>query len=250
MSEELNNRDQCSPDFSKPGNDGVLPAGFVPWRWSVTYTVHPELISPIKSGREYRITAGALLRVENAQDPRYADLYNRATTIANGRAGRLRCAEHDVALYTRIVTHGWFTHANTNLARAFVTIGAVFLKPGDTARQGQSAPAAADFVVPGGMTPENYTLPPVEGDKRVCEIYSEADVRDPAAPDTNVFTRSYGEYVPSCSEVDYTAFIERAQELAQFHLSVENPRCDKSELKIVRREWFCATNPDIAVVHL
>jgi len=65
-------------DFSKPGNDGVLPAGFVPWRWSVTYTVHPELLSPIKSGREYRITAGALLRVENAQDPRYADLYNRA----------------------------------------------------------------------------------------------------------------------------------------------------------------------------
>jgi len=250
MSEELNNRNQCRPGFSKPGNDGVLPDDFTPWRWSVTYTVHPELLSPIKCEREYRITASVLRRVVNAHDPGYADLYDRATTIANGRATRLRCADRDAALHTRIVTHGWFTHANTKLARAFVTIGANFLRTGDTAREGHSAPPAADLAAPGGMTPENYTQPPVEGDKRICEIYSEGDVRDPAVPGTNVFTLSYGEYVPSCSEVDYKPFIERAQELAQFHLSMEYMPWDQSRLKIVRREWFCATNPDIAVVHL
>jgi hypothetical protein len=250
MSQELNNRDQCPPDFYKPGNDGVLPDHFTPWRWGVTYTVHPELLSPIQSGREYRLTVSVLRKVLNAQDPGYADLYNRATTIANGRTARLQCADGNGTFHTRILTHGWFTHANTNLARAFVTMGAVFLKPGDTERQSQSAPSAADFAVPGGMTPENYTLPVVEGDKRICELYSEADVRDPAVPGTNVFTLSYGEYVASCSDVDYKPFIERAQELAQFHFSTENLSSGGSGLIIIRREWFCATNPDIAVVHL
>jgi hypothetical protein len=250
MSQELTNRDQCLPDFSKPGNDGVLPDHFTPWRWGVTYTVHPELLSPTQRGREYRLTVSVLRRVGNAHDPGYADLYNRATTIANGRTARLKCADHNAALHTRIFTHGWFTHANSNLARAFVTMGAVFLKPGDAAPQGQSFPAAADFGVPGGMTPENYTLPAVEGDKRVCELYSEADVRDPAVPGTNVFTLSYGEYLASCRDVDYKLFIERAQELAEFHLSMENTPSDRRKSMTVRREWFCATNPDIAVVHL
>jgi hypothetical protein len=182
--------------------------------------VHPELLSPIQCGREYRLTVSVLRRVVNAQDPGYANLYNRATTIANGRTAQLQCADRDAAFYARIVTHGWFTHANTNLARAFVTMGAVFLKPGDAARQGMSSPAGADFANAGGMTPEQYTLPAVEGDKRVCELYADADVRDPAVPGTNVFTLSYGEYVASSSDVDYKPFIERAQELARFHLSV------------------------------
>ena len=99
------------------------------------------------------------------------------------------------------------------------------------------------------LGPASVILQLVEGDKRVCEIYSEADVRDPGVPGVNVFTMSYGEYVPSCNEVDYNLFSEQAQELAQFHFSMENERSTNGS-KTVRRERFCATNPDIAVVHV
>src|SRR5690242_21245491 len=97
MSQELNNQDRSPSDFSKPGNAGVLPDHFIPWQWGVTYTVHPELLSPVQCGREYRLTISVLRRVVHAQDPGYADLYNRATTIANGRTARLQCADHDAS---------------------------------------------------------------------------------------------------------------------------------------------------------
>jgi len=42
--------------------------------------------------------------------------------------------------------------------------------------------------------------------------------------------------------------VERAEELAQFHYSIQEE--PQQRWQIVRREWFCATNPDIAVVHL
>jgi hypothetical protein len=250
MSEERYNANQSAPAFSKPGNDGVLPADFSPWRLGITYTVHPELLSPIKCGREYRFAVSVLRRVGNAYAPGYADLYDRATAIGNARAARLQCTDPDVNLHSRIITHGWFTHGNTNMVRAFVTIGGVYLKAGIAAPQGLPVPSAADLAMPGGMTPENYTLPPIEGDPRICEIYSEADVRDPGVPVTDVFTVSYGEYVPSCNGVDYRPLIERAEELSPFHFSMQTKPCDKSGLKVLRREWFCATNPDIAVVHL
>jgi len=125
-----------------------------------------------------------------------------------------------------------------------VTAGAVYLKSGSTAPEGLPAPAAVDLMVAGGMTPENYTLPVIEGDARICEIYSEADVRDAAVSDADVLTVSYGEYVPSSSAVDYRPLIERAEELCRFHFSVRNNTYDKSALNILRREWFCATNPN------
>ncbi len=239
------------PDFSKPGDDGALPDSFPPWRWIVSYTVHPELLSPVKYAQEYRIAVSVLRKIVSTQEPRYAGLYDRAATIANARVARLKCADPDVILYTRILTQGWFTHINTSLGRAFVTIGAVYLKKGDTPPQGQPSPTGERFAAPGGMTPESYTLPSAEVNKRVHEIYSEADVRDLAVPDANVFTVSYGEYVPSVGSADYKPLVERAQDLAQFHFSILNERSQAdSGLEIVRREWFCATNPDIAVVHL
>ena len=63
----------------------------------------------------------------------------------------------------------------------------------------------------------------------------------------NIFTVSYGEYVPTCSGIDYGPFVRRAEDLAEFHFSMLK---QSTALPIVRREWFCATNPDIAVVHL
>jgi hypothetical protein len=162
---------------------------------------------------------------------------------------RLKCSDIDAVLHTRIITHGWFTHANSNLARAFVTMGGVYLKHGEEPSQGQPLPSREELVVAGGMTPDNYALPPEQLKKRVYETYSVAYVRDSVVPDTNVFTVSYGEYVPSCNEIDYTPLLKRAEELARFHFSTQAVHSETNDrLQIVRREWFCATHPDIAVV--
>jgi hypothetical protein len=239
---------QTDPDFSKPGEDGALPEGFTPWRWAVTYTVHPELISPVKARHECRIVTSVLRKVAGAE-PDYAALYERATRIARGRAGRLKCEDPNVSLYMRVLNHGWFRHANTDLARAFVTLGAIYVASSDTLPQGQRLPTAEDFAGPGGMTPDNDALSEEQRQKRVYQVYSEGDVRDPSAPHANIFTLSYGEYVPSCGSVNYGPLVERAEEVARFHFSVAD-ESSHEKLDIVRREWFCATNPDIAVVHL
>jgi hypothetical protein len=237
-----------APDFSKPGDDGALPEGFARWRWGVTYTVHPKFHAPVEYGVEHRVVVSVLRKIAG-EDPGYAFLYERAAQLVRGRATCLRCTDPDTLLHTRILAQGWFTHANANLARAFVTLGATYLKAGDPLPQGQSAPTAEAFAAPGGMTPENTAMSSEDRNKRVYEIYTDADVRDPASSDTNIFTMSYGEYVPSCGEVHYAPLVERAQELAQFHFSI-NSSSNDAALRIVRREWFCATNPDIAVVHL
>jgi len=78
MSEERNNAYESLPDLSRPGNDGVLPADFSPWRLGINYTVHPELLSPVKSGREYRFIVSVLRRTLDPDKPGYADLYHRA----------------------------------------------------------------------------------------------------------------------------------------------------------------------------
>jgi hypothetical protein len=92
-------------------------------------------------------------------------------------------------------------------------------------------------------------LSPEELNTRVYEVYTDGDIRDPAAANMNIFGMSYGMYVPSAAEVDYAPLVERAEELARFHLSM-TPASNVDTLRIIRREWFCATNPDIAVVHL
>jgi hypothetical protein len=84
------------------------------------------------------------------------------------------------------------------------------------------------------------------------EYYSDADARDRAVTDSGVFTLSYGEYVPACDGVDYASFVSRSEELLQFHYSFLEADCGitQDRFKVIRREWLCATNPDIAVVHL
>ena len=94
-------------DYSNPGNDGgVLPDNFIPWRWVLSYTVHPELLAPAKLGQERRFVVSVVRKVTNAEDPGYADLYERAMTIVKGRASRAQCAVPDAVLNTRMTTHG------------------------------------------------------------------------------------------------------------------------------------------------
>jgi hypothetical protein len=231
------------PDFSRPGSDGELPEGFNPWQWSVTYTVRPEIHAELKYGEEYIILASVLRRApDKSPYKKYAELYERTIAIARGRASQLICPR-DCVLDTQIRTQGWFGQRTTDFARAYVSLGARCLKKGKKNNPGMTAPTAKDLAGPGGMTPDNTSEADLLAARRPHEMYTEADVRDPAAKE-NILLVSYGEYVSTAESVDYGPIVERALRLARFHLSTSDGS------KMVRREWFAATNPDIAVAHI
>jgi hypothetical protein len=155
-------------------------------------------------------------------------------------------------LHTRILTQGWFRHKSVDLVRAFLTIGVVCLKKGDAGPGGENPPAPQALTAPGGMTPENATLPVAETHRRIDELYGDNDARDLSKETASIFLFSYGEYVASCSELDYKPFVERAENLTKSHylLFDRQPGRRRRTPRIIRREWFCATHPDIAVVHI
>jgi hypothetical protein len=231
------------PDFSKPGNDGTLPEGFNPWQWSVTYTVRPEMHAELKYGEEYIVLASVLRRApDKGPYEKYAELYERTIAIARGRASQLACPR-DCVLDTQVRTQGWFGQRTTDFVRAYVSLGVRCLRQGEKNNPGMTAPTAKDLAGPGGMTPDNTTAADLTAARRPHEAYTEADVRDSSARE-NILLVSYGEYVATAEIVDYGPIVERALRLAKFHLSI----CDRQA--IVRREWFAATNPDIAVAHI
>ena len=196
-------------------------------------------------GQEYRIIVSVVRAIHHSDTfSGYADLYERATEISSARAGRLTCAEGQT-LHKRILTHGWFKHDGTNLVRAFLTTAIECLNEGDGARQGEAAPTREELAVPGGMTPANVPLAPFQAKQRMQEMYTDSDIRG-RSDETDIFMLSYGEYVETSDRINYAPFVERAERLASFHL----PWLNRSALRIVRREWFCATRPDIAVVHV
>jgi hypothetical protein len=231
-------------DFSKPGADGALPEGFTPWRWGVTYTVRPEMRSSLVSGHEYKISVSVLRKAGVDEEFKgYAALYDRAMTIARTRIADLPQPATGVFLHTRLLTQGWFRHANTQLVRAFLTIGVMCLREGESGPEGECEPTAHELSAPGGMTPDNYSPPPSETSKRLEAGISEGDVRED--PEEDIFLVSYGEYVPACSTVDYKPLVERAERMARSYYSLF-----KDSPTVIRREWFCATAPDIAVAHI
>ena len=231
-------------DFSKPGADGALPEGFTPWRWCVGYTVRPEMRSSLASGHEYKILVSSLRNADEHEEFKgYGALYDRARAIARMRIADLPQPEPGIFLHTRILTQGWFRHGNTKLVRAFMTVGAVYLREGESGEQGEFEPAAHELMAPGGMTPDNYTPQTADTNKRADEVVSEADVRGDS--DDDIFLVSYGEYVASCSTVDYKPIVERAERIAR-----SNYFLFKDSPTVIRREWFCATTPDIAVAHI
>jgi hypothetical protein len=231
------------PDFSRPGSDGNLPEGFNPWQWSVTYTVRPEIHAELKYGEEYIILASVLWRApDKSPYMKYAELYERTMAIARGRVLQLVCPRGCV-LDTQIRTQGWFGQRTTDFVRAYVSLGVRCLKEGEKNNPGMTAPTANDLAGPGGMTPDNTSAADLTAARRPHEVYTEADARDSSARE-NILLVSYGEYVATAENVDYGPIVERARRLAKFHLSIRDGS------KIVRREWFAATNPDIAVAHI
>jgi hypothetical protein len=239
------------PDFSKPGSDGELPEGLNPWQWSVTYTVRPEIHAELKHGEEYIILASVLKRApDKSPYKKYAELYERTLAIARGRAAQLVCPRGCVP-DTQIRTQGWFGQHTLNFVRAFVSLGVRCLEEGETNKKGMTVPAAKDFDGPGGMTPDNTSDSDLLAARRPHEVYTEADARDSSAP-ANIQLISYGEYVAIAENVDFGPIVERAASLAKFHSSIRDgsPKQLRNQPRIVRREWFVATNPDIAVAHI
>jgi hypothetical protein len=231
-------------DFSQPGSDGAaLPEGFTPWRWSVSYTVRPEMHSPLVMGHEYKILVSASRAAPaNEVFTGYAALYERASAIAKHRVAHLKPADPGMFLHTRVINQGWFRHKAVNLVRAFLTTGVVCLGEGETGPRGEPAPTIQALTAPGGMTPDDYVLPDTEEKRRVEDVVIEADVR--GGPEEDIFMVSYGEYVPTCAELNYQPFVERAARFAKADPFLGGPP------RVIRREWFCATHPDIAVVHI
>jgi hypothetical protein len=234
------------PDFSQPGSDGTLPDGFKPWQWLVSYTARPEIFSPLPYRQEYRIMASVARRTHGEAFTGYAALYERALAIANGRASNIRCSGPDFILHQRVLNHGWFNHDRINLTRAFVCLGISCWKQEDIKPCGEATPTVEELAAP-RITPQSVAPDTVH------EIYNDTDMRDAVSP-TDIFLVSYGEYVKAGNGIDYAPFIQRAEDLANFHLPFltqgEPSQPDRNALKIIRREWFCATNPDIAVVHV
>jgi hypothetical protein len=242
------------PNSSKPGNDGQpLPEGSDPWPRSLTYTVRPEILRPLVFGQRYRILVSGVRKVAGDSSPTlYANLYARAKTIATARVASLKRPALDQTLSARILAQGWFTFERIPAATAFLTMEVVCLRDSEPAPEGERSPSPEEFSKPRGITPEALKTA-ASLNSRIDESYKYVD---PAAPDSsepphNIYLVSYGEYVETCSRVDYRPLIERAENLAKFHRAfLTGDSSSELGLKILRREWFCATNPDIAVVHV
>jgi hypothetical protein len=245
---QTDHQPEMNPDFSSPGSDGRLPEDYVPWRWGVSYTVRPELLSPLVSGQEYLITVGVLAkRPSDETFTGYADLYEHATAIAHARAAALRCPQGG-SLHARLLNHTWFRHGSTPLVRAAVTLEITCGKEGDAKPDAKLPPTPEALTSPGGTTIEEAAALP----KRTWhEIYSVSELREPPSDKPAIFGFSYGEFVLSCDGLDFKPYVERAEAMTRFHMSFAGGNMGSgNELKIVRREWFCATKPDIAVVHI
>lgn len=226
-----------SPDFTQPGNDGELPAGFKEWQRGVTYTVRPEMLAPLVPGREYNLLVSVRRTVPKDQEfTAYGDLYHRAAAIASGRAA--------AGSHAWIKGHGWASKefGAHRFVFAFLTLG---LTAGGEKPVGLNPPTPEALMAPGHDPPGIFTSKPIEP-KSIDETYTDFDHRDPdcAYPDIVLF--SYGEYVPSAEGLDFEPYIARAETMAKFHRGL----IEEGPLDIVRREWMCATHPDLAVIHI
>ena len=213
----------------------------------------PEMAAPLMSGREYRITTAVRRKVaRGAEFTGYGELYRRATTIAEARIAELTCPAEAALLHTWLPSHGWRRidiGAAYDLLIVFQTRGIVYLNPGDAKPAGDNVPTPAELLVPGGATAEMLAAQ-AGGPRRMDEIYIDFDHRDPSDTNHDIVMFSYGERLPASEGIDFQPFVERAERRARFHYELLKGPSRGDAMTIVRREWMCATNPDIAVVHV
>jgi len=124
-----------------------------------------------------------------------------------------------------------------------------FSKVGGTKPCGENAPTSASLTAPHGMTLEMFAR---NNPQRTDEFYNEFDLIDPSSADAGLILLSYGERVSTCEGIDYAPFVKRAKKFAESYyefLECES-RPPKEPFQILRREWYCVTNPNLAVVHV
>src|SRR5262249_996451 len=148
-------------------------------------------------------------RPDNEMFPGYADLYQRARSILEGRVTELACG-NGCQLHTRIVGHTWFRHGATNLVRAAITFGVICLNESELPRYGVGEPTYQELAASGGMTREQLIASGTT--QRLDKIYTDTDIRD-ESDTTSVFLFSYGEYVETIEGINYGPFIKRAEAL-------------------------------------
>lgn len=207
-----------------------------PWRRGVVYTVRPEMLAPLERGREYRILIG-VRRMAPIGEPftAYGELYRRAATLTDARVAAMIGPEPP-ARWT--AWHGWRAMEFGERQFIFVFI-ATFIAPG-AAQAGERAPTDEELASPGGASRELLMR---QSRQRVDEFYNDFDHRsagESAEDEDSIF--SYGEYVSSIEAIDFEPFAQRAEAMARYHYG--------SELRVVRHDCFCATHPNVAVVHV
>jgi hypothetical protein len=247
------------PDFFRPGGDGVLPNGFVEWQRGLTYTVRPEILAPLRLGREYRINATVRRTIMTGIAVTYDEVYHQAAAIANARIAELRSGEQGDALYTWILAHAWFCHelGAQTLVSASITMGMVCPEDGAAKPQGENVATTAALTAHSGGSPAAFEAKHLDGtgQRHLDEMYVDFDVSDPSRAGREV-TLSYGEYVATCRRLEFEPYVHRAESRARFYHSLaRRPNVEKGSFAIVRREWTCLSthqqkDPYIVVVHL
>ncbi len=219
--------------MSTPGSNDAWP-----WRRGVIYTVRPEILAPLEWGREYRILIG-VRRMAPIGEPftAFGELYRRAAALTDARVAALVCPEAP-ARWT--AWHGWRSIEFGERQFIFVFI-ATTVTLGVEARVGERAPTDEELASPGGASRE--MLMQQSRQQRVDEFYNDFDHRaaSESAEDGDMIF-SYGEYVPSIEGIDFEPLARRAEAMARLHYG--------PGLGVVRHDCFCATHPNVAVVHL
>ena len=241
------------PDFFQPGDDDALPDGFAVWRRGVTYTVRPEMLSPVDRGREYRMNATVRRKIaRHGEFTAYGRLYRRCTEILRARSALLTSSDGGDGLRTWVQWHAWWSGrisdkypaaGDSMIANASVTMGLAYPNDGDPKRRGQNVPEPPQLMKPGGaiaelLSAQNVPTPHFD------EGYVDYDFNDfsTASMDT---TLSYGEYVPSIQRINFEPIVQRGEDLARFHGRSLSPG---SSIEILRREWFCIVESNLVVV--
>jgi hypothetical protein len=224
-----------------------LPDGYEEWQRGVSYTVRPEMLQPLQRGEKYYMYAGVWRGVAQGEEfTDYEGLHRKTMAIVAERLKELTCRTRGAPLHHWVTAHGWFRKEvpNSSLVAMFVSVGVLYPRRGQVKPESVSPPEAQALTAPGGMGPHdvdpNLWKQPAEG---YVDFMGKDDRED-----SNIAMFSYGEYVPTTVDLDYEPFVRRAEDRARFSLRLSGK--EKRPLQVVRRQWFCATSPDIAVVHI